>query len=148
MLFLAVVMDFVLLADSPILMFVFFHSSVTCNILMCDIKLARGTPSRSPRVVDFIKTALPQLCDLKDVDLLQNNCVVTSDVVMSAEKMMVDDLECIDLSADIDMVSLNPTESFEEDDKRKSAIKLSKTGSYKTYSRVFVDGKKHDLPTI
>lgn len=101
--------------------------SVTCNILMCDIKLARGTPSRSPRVVDFIKTALPQLCDLKDVDLLQNNCVVTSDVVMSAEKMMVDDLECIDLSADIDMVSLNPTESFEEDDKRKSAIKLSKT---------------------
>jgi hypothetical protein len=93
---------------------------------MCDIKLARGTPSRSPRVVDFIKTALPQLCDLKDVDLLQDDCVVTSDVVMRAE--MVRDLECVDLSADIDMVSLDAPESFEEDDKRKSAIKLSKTG--------------------
>ena len=94
---------------------------------MCDIKLARGTPSRSPRIVDFIKTALPQLCDLKDVDLLENNCVVTSDVVMNTEKMLVDDIECVDLSADIDMVSLDTAESF-EDDKRKSAIKLSKTG--------------------
>ena len=97
---------------------------------MCDIKLARGTPSRSPRVVDFIKTALPQLCDLKDVDMMKNNCVVTSNVVMTAENMMVDDLECMDLNADMDMVSLEATESFEEDDKRKSAIKISKTGNH------------------
>ena len=95
---------------------------------MCDIKLARGTPSRSPRVVDFIKTALPQLCDLKDVDLMPNNCIVPSDIVMSSEKMLVDDLECVDLNADIDMVSLDTTEPFEENNKRKSAIKLSKTG--------------------
>lgn len=97
---------------------------------MCDIKLARGTPSRSPRVVDFIKTALPQLCDLKDVDLMSNNCIVASDIVMSSEKMLVEDLECVDLNADIDMVSLDTTESFEEDNKRKSAIKLSKTGQF------------------
>ena len=97
---------------------------------MCDIKLARGTPSRSPHVVDFIKTALPQLCDLKDVDLLPNNCIVPPDIVMSSEKMLVEDLECVDLNADIDMVSLDNTESFEEDNKRKSAIKLSKTGQF------------------
>ena len=104
--------------------------SVTCNILMCDIKLARGTPSRSPHVVDFIKTALPQLCDLKDVDLMPNNCIVPPDIVMSSEKMLVEDLECVDLNADIDMVSLDNAESFEEDNKRKSAIKLSKTGQF------------------
>lgn len=99
---------------------------------MCDIKLARGTPSRSPRVVDFVKTALPHLCDLKDVDMLQNNCIVSSNVVLSTGKMMVNDLECSQLSEDIDMVSLDAPEHFEEDDKRKSAIKLSKTGRYKT----------------
>lgn len=96
---------------------------------MCDIKLARGTPSRSPRVVDFVKTALPQLGDLKDVDLqLENDCVVNTNDVMSDSKMMVDDIECVDLSAEIDIVSLGAPESFEDNDKRKSAIKLSKTG--------------------
>lgn len=98
---------------------------------MCDIKLARGTPSRSPRVVDFIKTALPQLSDLKDVDLLEEKSVAEPGLEVDEDKMVVDDLECVDLSKDIDMVSLKTSvarHSLDVDDKRKSAIKLSKTG--------------------
>ena len=90
--------------------------------------LPRGTPSRSPRVVDFIKTALPQLCDLKDVDLMPNNCIVPSDIVMSSEKMLVDDLECVDLNAGHRYGLVGYYRIFEENNKRKSAIKLSKTG--------------------
>lgn len=92
---------------------------------MCDVKLARGTPSRSPHVVDFIKAAMSQLPNLKDVNLLQNEGHVTSDVVMTT-KEKVDDEECDDLTADIEMVSMEDSE--EGGEKRKSAIKLSKTG--------------------
>ena len=112
---------------------------------MCDIKLARGTPSRSPRVVDFIKTAIPQLCELKDVDFLESESVIEAKLAKLAvreeeDKMEEDKIEgkmegaemvCDDVSSDIEMVSLETSvanHSLEENDKRKTAIKLSKTG--------------------